>query len=176
LQVNSFVEVAFQQNKQRTSSQEGSNPQWNESVTLKFEPPNNDYRPENLQNVRDNIYLNIFDEVTIDMIKDEREREKQIHQRKERKWLGTLVIPFSALYQNVVVEGKFYVKTPILNFGYIAPSHSAQSGEKLQVVSNDPILELYLTLEPALMQPPSLAPKVLLSNHYCSKSTIHNIV
>lgn len=169
------MEIQFQRNKQRTSCQEGPSPQWNESVTLQFEPPNNDYRPENLQNVRDNIYLNIFDEVTIDMLQDDRERSNKVYQRKERKWLGTLTIPFSALYQNIVVEGKFFVRTPILNFGYGVQSYSSTNNGKLQVVSNDAILELYLTLEPALVQPPALVPKVRSHNGKLYELIMKNI-
>lgn len=158
--INVYVEVQFQRAKGRTSSQDSTNPQWNESVVLKFDPPNSDYRPESLQNVQDSIYLNLFDEFSVDLIRDEREREKKVYQRKERNWLGTVIVPFSALYQNVVVEGRFNVATPIVSFGYSQSQQSGNASSDVRLASATTMLELYITLEPALVQPPELVPKV----------------
>lgn len=50
--------------------------------------------------VRDVIYLNLFDEVVLDLLEDDRERLSTVHQRLERRWLGNLKVPFSTLYLN----------------------------------------------------------------------------
>ena len=60
--------------------------------------PNNDYSPSNLQGVKDVIYFNLFDEVVIDMLQDERDRATNVHQRMERRWLGSISMPFSTVY------------------------------------------------------------------------------
>jgi hypothetical protein len=96
----------------------------------------------------------------VDMIQDDRDRGKKIFQRKERNWLGTISIPFSTLYRNLVVEGKFFLKAPIINFGYTEARPVNPNIENLQSFNEDAMLELYITLEPALPQPPALMPKV----------------
>ncbi len=58
----------FQRNVKATSVAEGSNPLWNEELKLSFKPPNNDYRSSNLQTIADVIYINLFDECTVDMV------------------------------------------------------------------------------------------------------------
>jgi Ca2+-dependent lipid-binding protein len=104
--VRPYVEVQFQHRKSRTAVGDGPNPCWNETLELPFEPPGGDFRPESLQVVRDNVYINIFDEFIVDLNTDDRDRRTRIHQRKERNWLGTLVIPFATLYEHVVVSLK----------------------------------------------------------------------
>ena len=66
---------------------------------------------------------NSFDEtktnqVQTDLLEDEQERSCRIHQRLEKKWLGSLSIPFSSLYQNTRVEGTFRLHSPPVLLGY----------------------------------------------------------
>lgn len=44
-----------------------------------------------------NIYLNLFDEVIVDILEDDRRRSTTIHHRIERRWLGKFTLPFSTL-------------------------------------------------------------------------------
>jgi coiled-coil and C2 domain-containing protein 2A len=45
-------------------------------------------------------------QVTVDLIDDNKEdRTSLIHQRLDRRWLGSLTIPFSSLYRNTRIEG-----------------------------------------------------------------------
>jgi coiled-coil and C2 domain-containing protein 2A len=91
----------------RTTVAIGPNPAWNQELTLTFKSSNNDFSPETLNRVRDCLHIHLFDEVTVDLVEDETERTSQIHQRVEKKWLGSLSIPFSSLYRNTRIEGTF---------------------------------------------------------------------
>eukprot|EP00058_Branchiostoma_floridae_P024122 XP_002609612.1 hypothetical protein BRAFLDRAFT_87833 [Branchiostoma floridae] len=66
--VRPFVEVTFQRTNQKTSTAEGVNPSWNEELQLPLRVPNNDYSPSNLQTVDDTLFINVFDELIIDIL------------------------------------------------------------------------------------------------------------
>ena len=66
--VRPFVEVTFQRHQQATSVADGPNPSWNQELEIPFKAPNSDYSASNLQTVNDIIYLNLFDEVIVDML------------------------------------------------------------------------------------------------------------
>ncbi len=72
---------------------------------MTFKSANNDYSPETLNRIKDSLHLHLFDEVKVDLVEDEMERASKIHQRIEKKWLGSLSIPFSSLYRNTRIEG-----------------------------------------------------------------------
>ncbi|TPX38611.1 hypothetical protein CcCBS67573_g10709, partial [Chytriomyces confervae] len=104
--VRSYVEVSFQGRKARTSVFEGSNPHWNETLSLDVKPPNNDFKPESILDSEvgmERIYFQLFDELLVDIIEDDRDREYEIHQRRERNWIGTFSMPFTALYEQTRV-------------------------------------------------------------------------
>ncbi|KAH9523492.1 Coiled-coil and C2 domain-containing protein 2A [Bulinus truncatus] len=63
-----FVEVMFQRSRARTRRGEGPNPSFNEKLELILKVPNDDYSPSALQSIEDVIYLNVFDEVTVDVL------------------------------------------------------------------------------------------------------------
>ncbi|KAL5016252.1 hypothetical protein ScPMuIL_005841 [Solemya velum] len=44
------------------------NPSFNEELEVPFRAPNDDYSPGNLQTVNDIIFLNLFDEVVVDIL------------------------------------------------------------------------------------------------------------
>ncbi len=60
----------------------------------------------------------MFDEVFTDILEDDRKRSTNIHQRREKRWLGSLKIPFSTVYVNQKVEGTFRLEVPIMLLGY----------------------------------------------------------
>lgn len=62
-------------------------------------PPHDDFSPSSLQKITDDIYISLFDEVVVDMLRDNRQRETNIHHRIEKKWLGSFTIPFSTLHE-----------------------------------------------------------------------------
>ncbi len=105
--VRPFVEVSFQDTVFRTSTADGPNASWNQEIYLPFKAPNNDLRPDSLQTCKDHIYFNIYDEVQMDALEDERDRGSVVHKRIMRFWLGCLKIPFSTVYFKSKVIQKF---------------------------------------------------------------------
>ncbi|XP_072045143.1 coiled-coil and C2 domain-containing protein 2A-like isoform X2 [Amphiura filiformis] len=156
--VRPFVEVVFQQSIKQTSVAEGPNPNWNEELIVPFQAPNNDYSPSNLQGVKDVIYFNLFDEVLIDMLQDERDRATNIHQRMERRWLGSISMPFSTIYFQNRVSGTFRLNTPSVLLGY---DRSPDSMSRIQGgnQTNATYISVFITIEPPLSPPEPLKEK-----------------
>ena len=46
-------------------------------------------------------------QVSVDLLEDDAERASVVHARLERKWLGSLTVPFASLYHNTRIEGTF---------------------------------------------------------------------
>lgn len=130
-----FVEVVFQRDSVRTSTAQGPQPTWNETLALNFKPLNDDLSPTNLTKISDSLYLNLFDEVSTPTSSGtSSESEKSI--RLERKWLGSLRIPFSTLYLNSKVEGTFCLSVPTILFGYDYESRSTPSSSTTSFVTS----------------------------------------
>jgi hypothetical protein len=68
--VQSFIEVKFQDRIIATGTFEGITPMWKESLTMPFMAPKNDYTPLTLDQIRDEVYFTLFDEV----YEDDRDR------------------------------------------------------------------------------------------------------
>jgi coiled-coil and C2 domain-containing protein 2A len=105
--VRSYVEARFQGDAARTAPAAGPNPAWNQQLKLNFRSENNDLSSETLDSIRDSLHLHLFDEVAVDMIDDDDDRTSHVHKRIDRKWLGSLSIPFASLYRNARIEGTF---------------------------------------------------------------------
>jgi hypothetical protein len=160
-----YVEVSFQRQKARTTVFEGTNPTWKETIELPFNAPNNDYQPSSLLEndiLMENIYLNLYDEYIVDLIEDDRERERNVHHRKERNWLGSVVIPFAHIYKRAKVEGYFKVKTPyrLLDYEQSESDSSVSNIDKVGTI-NGCMIHIFITLEPLLIQPPPLRMKFI---------------
>lgn len=154
--VQPFVEAMFQRDIVRTSTGDGPNPSFNEELTLDFSAPNGDYSASSLQTVDDSVYLNLFDEVLVDVERDDRESQT-VHQRIERKWLGRLSIPFSTIYYNGKIEGTFEVKAPPILLGYT--SDDASEGDIGSTKEGKTYLSLFITMEPPVSPPEPMKEK-----------------
>lgn len=151
-QVQPFIEVMFQDVFLHTEVGDGPNPSYNEELEMPFKAPNEDYTPGNLQTVTDNIYLNLFDQVLIDIQEDDRQRGTTVHQRIEKKWLGGLTIPFSTVYFNGKIDGTFKLNKPPVLLGY-TQGPDEEEGTSVRSNEENTYLSVFMTIEPPL-QPP----------------------
>ncbi|XP_026280089.1 coiled-coil and C2 domain-containing protein 2A [Frankliniella occidentalis] len=153
--VRPFVEISFQGSTLRTTTAEGANPTWNQDLQVPVRPGSSD---------SDTLFIHLFDEVIVDLVDDDRQRETSIHQRLERNWLASLHIPFTTLVHNARIEGTFKMYSPPMLLGYERESHQRsgwQSGnfspDQGQLFPNRDatFINLFITVQPAL-NPPEL--------------------
>ncbi|XP_054975350.1 LOW QUALITY PROTEIN: protein CC2D2B [Sorex araneus] len=149
--VRPFVEVSFQHTVYETSIASGSYPCWNEEIKANFISPGHNYSFSSLSKIKDNIYINIFDEMIIEKHEDRCLKSCNRHSYVRKNWLGSIVFPFSALLQQSEINGTFKVNIPPVLFGY-AWSKTSVSPKDFngQNLKESTFLNIFATIEPQI--------------------------
>ncbi|XP_064486187.1 coiled-coil and C2 domain-containing protein 2A-like isoform X2 [Ornithodoros turicata] len=134
-----FVQVMFQRETAQTFVADGPHPTWNQELHLPFKFEGSA--------CTDIIYLNLFDQVVVDLLEDDRERSTTVYQRLQHRWLGCLKVPFMTLYLNGKIEGTFQLDVPPVLLGYKHESKSVTC------------VSLFITIEPPLQLPDPIGPR-----------------
>ena len=119
--VVAVVEARFQGKASRTTGCAGSNPHWNEMLTLPFEPPGGDATPSRLAEITECITLSLYDEVSTESRGDDRDRSTTVVKRHLR-WIGSVNVPFLHLYTQGGFQAELKLDVPLVNLGYKNPS------------------------------------------------------
>lgn len=125
-----FVEVRFQDKSVCTSSVEGGAPNWKQSLSLEIQPPQNDFSPQSMETLQDNIYFTLFDEI----IQDDSQRggrfEDEATERVEKRYLGSFSVPFATVFNQGCIDGVFRLDVPAFNMGYNSPQNKMMQANK----------------------------------------------
>ncbi|KAM7074277.1 protein CC2D2B [Molossus nigricans] len=150
--VHPFVEVSFQHTTYQTSTASGSYPCWNEEIKIDFLSPGHDYSFSSLSKIKDNIYINIFDEMIIEKHEDRCFRSCSGHSYVRKNWLGSIIFPFSALLQQSEINGTFQVHIPPVLLGYTwSKSYMSPKEDYNEQNSKEcTFLNIFATIEPQI--------------------------
>lgn len=91
-----FVSVSYKKNMSRSTTSEGSNPMWNETLDLEI--------LDSPVDLKDDIKLEIFDEYVENMINEDYSGSMEVYQRIYANWLGEYRLPIATLFKHKMVS------------------------------------------------------------------------
>ncbi|XP_051002912.1 protein CC2D2B [Acomys russatus] len=150
--VHPFIEVSFQHTVYQTNTANGSHPCWNEEIKVDFISAGHDYSFSSLSKMKENICINVFDEVVIEKHEDHCLKSCSAHSYIQKNWLGSVSFPFSALLQQSEITGTFRVNIPPVLLGYTwsntyVPPKEDCSGQSPKECT---FLNIFATIEPQI--------------------------
>lgn len=168
--VSPRVSVRFGQFEKHTDTASGSTPTWNEELKLRLKPPQGSFKAEVLSQITTDLIITLEDEVTTEVVPDRRFPDRKTLVR-ETRYLGSLSIPFSVIYNTGTIEGTVRLTTPPASLGYryeqlghaaaLAEEHAGATGDMAAAAlineANETYMSLKVTLQPLLAKLPDPA-------------------
>jgi len=118
-----FVEVRFQNQCVQTTVVEGRHANWQETLYLSIYQ-DDDMRGRrgvlsnfDFKQIADYMELSLFDQILTQLDFDDREANT-LHQQMERRWLGSVKIPFATVYALGKIDGLVDIEAPLFHTGY----------------------------------------------------------
>eukprot|EP00063_Salmo_salar_P034840 XP_014009675.1 PREDICTED: coiled-coil and C2 domain-containing protein 2A-like isoform X2 [Salmo salar] len=151
-QVQPFVEVRFQETTYESSIEQGHNPCWREEFTLEFKSLGGDYSHAGLSKVQDDIVINVFDEMSFQVIESSSLRGCGAQVFSGRQWLGSVTLPFRSLLQQSKVYEKLTICTPPTLLGYMWTGEDMVNDQGIEIPSrrDTSFMNVFITLDPAI--------------------------
>ena len=132
--VNTFVQVVFQDTVYLTRSVAGSTPQWQHTFEIPLSLNNNSsISPKNLIDARDKLEISLFDSLQEDIGKGGGYYKDENTLVQERRFLGHLSLPLTVLLSERNIRGAFPLTSPYLVLGYhnMTKAGAGQSRESI---------------------------------------------
>ncbi|KAK7194815.1 Meckel syndrome type 6 protein [Novymonas esmeraldas] len=138
--LEAFAQASFVSEVAFTRTEVGSDPAWFQSLELSFQPL--DFEEDTLSMIDDDVIISIYDKVEVRMGASNGSANNnsttaavahETHYRTERRFIGTLRIPFASLHQasEARLEGVFPLRMPRWLLGY-----DTQGGDNNNNINN----------------------------------------
>ena len=123
--------MRFREQEDRTNASPGRSPHWKETIALSLDSQLGGLTPASALQSDDNVYISLFDEVYTPATGG-RTGVNGSGYDVERRFLGSVTVPFSTIYLTGKIDGFFRLETPD-DAGYTAADrvHPNESGYEL---------------------------------------------
>ena len=109
--------MRFREQEDRTNASPGRSPHWKETIALSLDSQLGGLTPASALQSDDNVYISLFDEVYTPATGG-RTGVNGSGYDVERRFLGSVTVPFSTIYLTGKIDGFFRLETPDVNLGY----------------------------------------------------------
>uniref|UniRef100_A0A183ECG3 DUF3825 domain-containing protein n=1 Tax=Gongylonema pulchrum TaxID=637853 RepID=A0A183ECG3_9BILA len=97
--------------------------------------------------IADSLRITVYDRLVSKLNADDRE-PNSVHEQLERRYLGSIFIPFTTIYYNAKIDGRLRLQTPLILTSY-------------RISDQPAYVKLLIAFEPAVGPPRIEAPKFL---------------